>query len=133
MRKSRFDLSRHSSLSTQLCENKHVVVLLFIQLSVQVAADYQLEVRLVNYSNPTHRRSNGDDCDSNTQYSRHLCDNIFTFELDVGNGWEQLMQTGIYWNNDRITFGDTLEGGLANPLVFTGSGPWPDNVSLISA
>ncbi len=106
------------------------MVLLSIQLSVQVAADYQLEVRLVNYSNPTHRRSNGDDCD---YYGNHVCDNIFTFQLDVGNGWEQLMQTGIYWNNDRITFGDTLEGGLANPLVFNASGPWPDNVSLIAA
>ncbi len=105
-------------------------VLLSIQLSVQVAADYQLEVRLVSYSNPTHRRSNGAHCDGGNM---HLCDNIFIFQLDVGNGWEQLMRTGIYWNNDDITFGDTLEGGLDNPLVFTGSGPWPDNVSLIAA
>ncbi len=100
-----------------------------IQLPVHVAADYQLEVRLLSYSNPTHRRSNGDHCDS----TNSLCDNIFTFELDVGNGLEQLLQTGVYWNNDDITFGDTLGGGLDNPLVFTGSGPWPDSVSFIAA
>ncbi len=84
----------------------------------------------MSYSNPTHRRYNGDHCDGG---HNHDCDNIFVFQLDVGNGWEQVTQTGIYRNNDDITFGDTLEGGLDNPLVFTGSGPWPDNVSLIAA
>ncbi len=106
---------------------------LSIQLSVQVAADYQLEVRLVNYSNPTHRRSNGDRCDRGKNIKIRPCDNIFTFELDVGNGCRrQQKSTDTYGNkyNDSITFGDTLEGGLDNPLVFTGSGPWPDNVRL---
>ncbi len=85
------------------------------QFSVQVVtADYQLEVRLVNYSNPDHRKSNGGHCDSNSN-----CDNVFSFEIDVGDGWEQPQETGTYWNNDNIIFGDTLIGGRANPLVFT--------------
>ncbi len=97
-----------------------------MQLSVQVAADYQLEVRLVSYSNPTHRRSNGDHCDS---YQYRVCDNIFTFKLNVGNGWEQQVQTRTYWS-DKITFEDTLSGGLANPLKFVNTiQPW--NVSLV--
>ncbi len=86
------------------------------QFSVQVVtADYQLEVRLVSYSNPDHRLSDGSACDATT-----ICDNIFFFEIDVGDGWEQPQETGTYWNNDNIIFGDTLRGGRANPLVFTG-------------
>ncbi len=84
----------------------------------------------MNYSNPAHRRSNGDHCDDGRDH--HDCDNIFMFQLDVGNGWEQVTYTGAYTDNDDITFGDTLVGGLDNPLVFNGSGPWPDNVSLIN-
>ncbi len=86
------------------------------QFSVQVVtADYQLEVRLVSYSNPDHRLSDGGHCDSTSD-----CDNIFSFKIDVGDGWEQPQETRRYWNNDNITFGDTLRGGRANPLVFTG-------------
>ncbi len=87
------------------------------QFSVQVvSADYQLEVRLVNYSNPDHRLRDGGRCDK----SNINCDNIFSFEIDVGDGWEQPQETGTYRNNDNIIFGDTLRGGRANPLVFTG-------------
>ncbi len=86
------------------------------QFSVQVVtADYQLEVRLVSYSNPDHRKSDGRPCDGDTN-----CDNIFSFEIDVGDGWEQPQETGPYWNNDNIRFRGTLRGGRANPLVFTG-------------
>ncbi len=95
------------------------------QFSVQVVtADYQLEVRLVNYSNPDHRLRDGRRCDKDSN-----CDNIFSFEINVGDGWVQPQETGIYWNNDNITFGDTLIDGRANPLVFTGV-QW-SNVSVM--
>ncbi len=81
-----------------------------------VTADYQLEVRLVNYSNPDHILSDGSTCDKNNVQ----CDNVFSFEIDVGDGWVQPQETGTYWNNDNIIFGETLIGGRANPLVFTG-------------
>ncbi len=86
------------------------------QFSVQVVtADYQLEVRLVNYSNPDHRKSDGGRCDNSGS-----CDNVFYFEIDVGDGWEQPQETGTYWNIDNIIFRNTLIGDRANPLVFTG-------------
>ncbi len=86
------------------------------QFSVQVVtADYQLEVRLVSYSNPDHRLRGGGRCDRDSN-----CDNVFSFEINVGDGWEQPQETGIYWNNDNIIFVHTLRGGRANPLVFTG-------------
>ncbi len=95
------------------------------QFSVQVVtADYQLEVRLVSYSNPGHRKSDGGRCDNSGS-----CDNVFSFEIDVGDGWEQLQETERYRNDDNITFGDTLIGGRANPLVFTGV-QW-SNVSVM--
>ncbi len=97
------------------------------QFSVQVVtADYQLEVRLVSYSNPDHRLSDGGRCDGPS----NNCDNVFSFEIDVGNGWVQPQETGTYWNDDNIIiFGDTLIGGRANPLVFTGV-QW-SNVSVM--
>ncbi len=96
------------------------------QFSVQVVtADYQLEVRLVSYSNPEHRESDGSRCDSSSR-----CDNVFSFEIDVGNGWVQPQETGTYKNNDNIIFGDTLKGGSVNPLVFTGV-QWRDVSVLV--
>ncbi len=97
------------------------------QFSVQVVtADYQLEVRLVSYSNPGHRLSDGGHCDFSESNG---CDNVFSFEIDVGDGWVQPQETGTYWNNDNIIFEDTLIGGRANPLVFTGV-QW-SNVSVM--
>ncbi len=93
------------------------------QFSVQVVtADYQLEVRLVSYRNPDHRKSDGSPCDKILASSEEdPCDNSFSFEIKtVDNGWEQPQEIGRYRNNDNITFGDTLRGGRANPLVFTG-------------
>ncbi len=74
----------------------------------------------MNYSNPDHRKSDGSPCDGGSGFQP--CDNIFTFEINVGDGWAQRMRFGPYGNedDDNITFGDRLKGDLDNPLVFTG-------------
>ncbi len=90
-----------------------------------VTAQYQLELRLVRYSNPDHRLRDGGRCKRSGS-----CDNIFSFEIDVGDGWEQPQETGTYWNNDTFMFGDTLTGGKANPLVFTGV-RWSDVSGMV--
>ncbi len=75
----------------------------------------------MNYSNPDHRRSDGRTCDRDSEF--RPCDNIFTFEINVGDGWAQRKQFGPYGNedDDNITFGDRLKGEDSdNPLVFTG-------------
>lgn len=98
-----------------------------MQLLAQVAADYQLEVRLVNYSNPSHVRSDGSLCDHGADTP---CDNIFMFEVDIGRGLEQLKQTEIYIDRDEIVFSDSLlDAAQKNPLIFQIGGLWQSNVS----
>lgn len=106
------------------CLGVRLAILLPIQLSVLVNADYELKLKLGTYSNPDHKRGSGRNCDTGSH-----CDNIFKFEVDVGRGWEQQKQTGTYWNEDDITFGERLTGGLDNPLVFT-TRQWQNDVSI---
>lgn len=98
-----------------------------MQLLAQVAADYQLEVRLVNYSNPSHVRSDGSLCDHGADTP--CCDNVFTFQVDIGRGLDQLKQTQAYIDRDEIVFDSLLGPALKNPLIFQTGGPWQSNVS----
>ena len=91
-----------------------------MQLSMQVVAEYQLEVRLDRYTNPSHKTVTGTCCDDPCcdEQCHNECDNYFIVRLLVGNGEMQREQTDVYKDNDDIRFAQV---DMENTLVFYGS------------
>ena len=94
-------------------------------------AGYELEVRLLSYSNPTSLRFTGDICDNIFS----PCDNSFTFCLRFPGDFRNTdrfncslggpVTTVTFQDDDSIDFSSmTMIGSLPNPLVFTGDS-WP--------
>ena len=72
---------------------------------MQVVAEYQLEVRLDHYRNPSHKTVNGTCCEESCD---NKCDNYFVVKLRLSNGNMQRKQTEVYKDNDDIHFDNTL-------------------------
>lgn len=99
-----------------------------------ICADYQFELQLLRYQNPTHRLAASERCcdsDLGLAYCRDHCDNTFWLCLshpgqdDCSLG--QLSTGTVYVSDpnlsDSITFssgGSYIASGVQNPLVFTG-------------
>ena len=103
-----------------------------------MGADYIFEAQLESYQNPTHSLQNGDCCDGdqNTMgVCTDPCDNVFTFcvkeSTDTGSNLAPPFcpflrdVSGVFQDNDDISFGEDLGNGVSNPLTFNRSGAWP--------
>ena len=109
-----------------------------------MATEFILEVAVHKYNNPTHAAISPAEgeavcCDDFAIPANCLdpCDNVFTFclremgrtdenALNLSNCPYGLIKTGVFENNDNLTFtlGEDLPGGIPNPLLFSGPS-WP--------
>ena len=103
-----------------------------------VGADYIFEARLESYQNPTHALQNGDCCDGDPNamgVCTGSCNNIFTFCIQESNATGNNLAlplcpflrvfSGVFQDNDDISFDEDLGNGVSNPLTFNRSGAWP--------
>ena len=107
-----------------------------------VLSDYQVEVQLVQYANPTGRISDGQCCDLASGTSCHAaetCDVRITFSprnLDTNMLFSsETKAIGTYDNTDLIDFPncaelETFVAAVTNPLTFCiPSSQWTGDVS----
>ena len=106
---------------------------------LQVCGDYNVNVNLSSYSNPSHRHYGGGCCDHLFTYKSQClgdCDNYFVVcvygqgqgeeereEMEGEGGYFVCSHSGDLGSHDTISFGSTV-GRLPNPLVFPMTGPW---------
>lgn len=115
-----------------------MVVVLFIFYCVQlpVRGDYQLNIRVHTYSNPSHRHRDGGCCDFSFRslffpgcYSD--CDNIFVFCLRPAGFFHRDLSCPLNKRTSGEVGGDSLSfdigervGSLPNPIPISVQGPW---------
>lgn len=100
-----------------------------LQLLHPLKADYQLEVRVLSYENPTHSRSDGHCCDDIFCHSD--CDTHLIFCLQPPGYSDDIEEdcplgelTAGQVGGDSITsFGDSV-GDLPNPFTVQVQGNW---------
>lgn len=104
----------------------------------EICADYQFELQLLRYQNPSHRLAASERCcdsDLGLIHCRDHCDNTFWLCLSHPGqddcSFGQLSTGAVYVSDpnlsDIITFssgGSYIASGVQNPLVFTGR-DWP--------
>ena len=106
-----------------------------------VCADYQFELQLVRYLNPSHRLASGQCCDSDIGLTTCLdhCDNSLVIclsapgQADCSLGAVSTGSLFVYSASDDISFnsgGSLISPGVANPLLFTGH-KWPVGLGLL--
>lgn len=114
------------SLNTRSMHRISIKLSPYLQLPLPLNADYELNIRVVRYENPSHRDFHGSCCD----IFCHSCDTYLRFCLrppghstnTIGGYCPQELLTGEVGGDD-ITFGNTV-GGLSNPLSVSGVGTW---------
>ncbi len=101
-----------------------------MQLVLSVSADYQLEIRLLSFTNPGGRTDSGACCESDVEMQGmcpflflDTCDTQFSIQIDNFNRLEMIGQPIVlseYMDLDSITFpycGELVQG-RQNPLIF---------------
>ena len=104
--------------------------------SLQLRGDYQLNIRVHSYSNPSHTRNNGRCCDFFFWWLHcGECDNYFIFCLQPAQFLRKdlscplaRLESGEV-GGDSITFRDHV-GMLSNPFTISVPGPWTVSVLL---
>ena len=77
-----------------------------------------LEVHLHSLANPHGRKANGRGCDWHEGGCDHQFDFCLTTENNDATCHYGSRSTATYENTYGITFGSTINGGLANPFTF---------------
>ena len=107
--------------------NKHTQLLLLAFIPL-VRGGYELRMRALSYSNPSHRHARGGCCDD--PCSNH-CDNYFVFCLRPAGYSHQIWRCplGVIYTGevggDSLTFGSLIGMNQQNPILFSNSGNWP--------
>ena len=101
--------------------------------------DYSLEVKVAEYDNSDHKLANGRCCERESSTSGCTpwwcwwceCDMSFKFCMrppgtdhddDAGNcDWGRYTTGEVSTNDDRFYFNTPIDGGVPNPMTFSGS------------
>lgn len=97
--------------------NKNIIRLIVcLQFVVAVFCDANFELKLISFSNPSGKESDGDCCESilgGTCSSNFQCDP----EIYICIGSSSCYNTGEYTNQNSFNFGSSLNSGVKNPYI----------------